>query len=117
MTPFGYLIVDLNIEANPETARHSSSEWAAAARYAARKSVRWPRPAGRGSLTDGIADAGITPDEVALVIVKTPLVSHEPSPVPGAPSRSAYAKAVGALVLRSRWVRCPATSLSRGLRP
>ncbi|WP_052850147.1 ring-opening amidohydrolase [Streptomyces avicenniae] len=104
MTPFGYLIADLTDDADGTDGAvgTDATEGGGTLALGVGRS-RIVRGGEIGSqqhvalaeqaVTDAVADAGLTPDQVALAIVKTPLVGHdEPTRV-----TSAEAKAVGAL--------------------
>ncbi|WP_460494764.1 ring-opening amidohydrolase [Dactylosporangium cerinum] len=103
MTPFGYLMADL--EPGPALVDEPAGP---ALALGVGRSRPIPGPLigtvahaelVEQAVRDAMADAGLTADAVELAVVKTPLVSHDP-PAPDAPPArvtSAYAKAVGAL--------------------
>ena len=102
MTPFGYLFLDVEDGAAPVAER------ALALGVGRSRSLR-PEEIGTPAHADlvaatveaAMADAGVTRDEVALVIVKTPVMSHIPATeAPKTRNKrvtSGYSKAVGAL--------------------
>ncbi len=99
VTPFGYLFVDRD-----ETGAAASHERALAIGCARSRSL-YPEEIGTPTHADitaetvgkAMADAGVKPADVGLVIVKTPVMSLLASKVPGKRISSAYSKAVGAL--------------------
>ncbi|WP_329175704.1 ring-opening amidohydrolase [Streptomyces sp. NBC_01477] len=108
MTPFGYLFADLADDpadhpadlAAPEPGAHAEPDAALALGVGRSREVRGAEIGTAGhvalaeaAVAEAVADAGLTPDQVALALVKTPLTGHdEPTRV-----TSAAAKAVGAL--------------------
>jgi cyanuric acid amidohydrolase len=100
MTPFGYLFVDFE---DPGAAPSRASALAigcARSRSLASEEIGTPMHADITAETvkSAMADAGVRPADVGLVIVKTPVMSFIP-PKAGAGKRiaSGYSKAVGAL--------------------
>ncbi|MCF3934778.1 ring-opening amidohydrolase [Acuticoccus sp. M5D2P5] len=100
MTPFGYLIVDTEDD-TPVTQTEALAFGLANSRPIAPEEVGTPAHA--DLVTDAVkaamADAGVTADEVGLVIVKTPVMSHAKTTAPGKGKRitSGFSKAVAAL--------------------
>lgn len=98
VTPFGYLFLDCDDRAPP---RH---ERALAMGCARSRSLR-PSEIGRlphaniaaETVTAAMRDAGVAREDVALVLVKTPVRSFAPQTQPAHRVTSAHAKAVGAL--------------------
>lgn len=102
MTPFGYLFVDVDDDAAP------SQEKALVFSVARSRSLT-PEEIGTPAHAElvaqavkaAMADAGVTADDVELVIVKTPVMSHIPATkaneIKNKRVTSAYSKAVGAL--------------------
>lgn len=103
MTPFGYLFVDEEDAAPGAPDSKRLAIGCARSRALAGPEVGTPAHADIVAQTvkDAMRDAGVGVDDVALVIVKTPVMSHVPSTVaPAGGSKritSAYSKAVGAL--------------------
>jgi cyanuric acid amidohydrolase len=95
MTPFGYLFVDFEEEAKPSRA-NALAIGCARSRSLAADEIGTPAHADitAETVNKAMADAGVRPADVGLVIVKTPVMSHA-----GAGKRitSAHSKAVGAL--------------------
>ncbi len=103
MTPFGYLFVDHD---EPDAA--PSAHGIALAMGCARSRSLLPDEIGTPTHADITADtvraameqAGVRAEQVELVIVKTPIMSHIPATAPETHNKritSAYSKAVGAL--------------------
>lgn len=103
MTPFGYLFVDE--ESGPPGASADKRLVIGCARSRSLTGSEIGTPAHADIVThtvqEAMRDAAVGVDDVALVIVKTPVMSHAPSaaPMAGGSKRitSAYSKAVGAL--------------------
>ena len=103
MTPFGYLFVDHNEGVSPVV--HSQALAIGCARSRSLTSDEIGTPAHADIVTETVktamADAGVGTADVALVIVKTPVMSHTPATQKTAKENkritSAYSKAVGAL--------------------
>ena len=98
MTPFGYLFVDFDDpEAKPARER-ALAIGCARSRSLAAEEIGTPLHADLAAETaqQAMADAGVKPADVGLVIVKTPVMSFIPSKKPKRIS-SGYSKAVGAL--------------------
>ena len=96
MTPFGYLFVDFD-ETGAKPARASAlAIGCARSRSLAAGEIGTPMHAdiAADTVTRAMAEAGVRPADVGLVIVKTPVMSHA---VPGKRITSGYSKAVGAL--------------------
>ncbi|GAA3195406.1 ring-opening amidohydrolase [Dactylosporangium siamense] len=101
MTPFGYLMADLELAGPPATQPTGLALGVGRSRPIPGALIGTVAHAElvEQAVRDAMADAGLTADAVELAVVKTPLVSHDP-PAPDAPPArvtSAYAKAVGAL--------------------
>jgi cyanuric acid amidohydrolase len=103
MTPFGYLFVDERSTATGTSGRKTLAIGCARSRSLTGPELGTPLHADIVAQTvkDAMKDAGVSADDVALVIVKTPVMSHVPSAetAGGRTERitSAYSKAVGAL--------------------
>jgi cyanuric acid amidohydrolase len=95
MTPFGYLFVDFGEEAKPSRAS-ALAIGCARSRSLAADEIGTPAHADitAETVNKAMADAGVRPADVGLVIVKTPVMSHAAA---GKRITSAHSKAVGAL--------------------
>lgn len=98
MTPFGYLFADFDERGAKPSRPSALAIGCARSRSLASEEIGTPMHAGITAETVkmAMADAGVQPAEVALVIVKTPVMSFIPSASKKRIS-SAYSKAVGAL--------------------
>jgi cyanuric acid amidohydrolase len=98
MTPFGYLFVDVDDPAVAPSRASALAIGCARSRSLASDEIGTPTHADITADTVGkaMADAGVRPADVGLVIVKTPVMSHIPS-VSKKRISSGYSKAVGAL--------------------
>ena len=101
MTPFGYLIVDEDDGAAPT---QPSALAISVARSRPIQHGEVGTPAQTDLVTEtvaaAVANAGVGVDDVALVIVKTPVMSHQPAEDPEAEPRritSGFSKAVASL--------------------
>jgi cyanuric acid amidohydrolase len=96
MTPFGYLFVDFDEPGAKPTRRAALAIGCARSRSLEAGEIGTPAHADITAETvkQAMADAGVHPAEVGLVIVKTPVMSHTDSTKR---ISSAYSKAVGAL--------------------
>ncbi len=103
MTPFGYLFIDVDDPgAAPAPAGRALAFGCARSRSLTPEEIGTVEHAAITARTveAAMADAGVGVDEVALVIVKTPVTSHVPATavaVRNARITSAHSKAVGAL--------------------
>ncbi|MDI3470549.1 MAG: hypothetical protein OJF62_002612 [Pseudolabrys sp.] len=103
MTPFGYLFVDEEGGPSGDASRKALAIGCARSRDLTGSEIGTPAHADvvAQTVNDAMKDAGVGADDVALVIVKTPVMSHVASAKLGtAVSKritSAYSKAVGAL--------------------
>lgn len=103
MTPFGYLFADIDEPgAKPSPAGRALAFGCARSRSLRPEEIGTPLHADITAETVRAAmqDAGVTPADVALVIVKTPVTSHIPATAGAVRNKritSAYSKAVGAL--------------------
>ena len=108
MTPFGYLFVDTEDEAGKPGAAAKAGQGSALAFGCARSRSLTPEEIGTPAhavivaetVEAAMREAGVTPADVALVIVKTPVTSHIPATagaVRNTRVTSAHSKAVGAL--------------------
>jgi cyanuric acid amidohydrolase len=95
MTPFGYLFVDFAEEARPSRAS-ALAIGCARSRSLAPDEIGTPTHADitAETVNKAMADAGVRPADVGLVVVKTPVMSHA---VAGKRITSAHSKALGAL--------------------
>lgn len=98
MTPFGYLFVDIEEPATQPSRPSALAIGCARSRSLAAEEIGTPLHADitAETVAQAMADAGVRPEEVGLVIVKTPVMSFLPSKS-GKRITSAYSKAVGAL--------------------
>jgi cyanuric acid amidohydrolase len=95
MTPFGYLFVDFSEQAKPSRAS-ALAIGCARSRSLAAGEIGTPAHADitAETVNQAMADAGVRPADVGLVIVKTPVMSHAAA---GKRITSAHSKALGAL--------------------
>lgn len=102
MTPFGYLFVDVE-DGAPIVGETGLALGGARSRSLRPEEIGTPAHAElvAGAVEAAMKDAGVTRDEVELVIVKTPVMSHIPATeahkLKNKRVTSAYSKAVGAL--------------------
>lgn len=102
MTPFGYLFVDID-DGAAATGPRALVFSGARSRSLTPEEIGTPAHAELAARTveAAMADAGVTVDDVELVIVKTPVMSHIPATqadrITNRRVTSAYSKAVGAL--------------------
>jgi cyanuric acid amidohydrolase len=95
MTPFGYLFVDFGEEARPSRASALAIGCARSRSLAADEiGTLAHADITAETVNKAMADAGVRPADVGLVVVKTPVMSHA---VAGKRITSAHSKAVGAL--------------------
>lgn len=108
MTPFGYLFVDLEDAAGSAPASEAARQGSALAFGCARSRSLTPEEIGTPAhavivsetVQAAMREAGVRAEDVALVIVKTPVTSHIPATagaVRNTRVTSAHSKAVGAL--------------------
>lgn len=98
MTPFGYLFVDFDQPAAKVSRASALAIGCARSRSLEAEEIGTPGHADivADTVRQAMADAGVQPADVGLVIVKTPVMSFLPSKS-GKRISSAYSKAVGAL--------------------
>ena len=103
MTPFGYLFVDVEeLSAPPSSSGTALAIGCARSRSLTPEEIGTPAHAdiAAASVRAAMQDAGVTTEDVALVIVKTPVKSFLPAAAGTVLNKritSAYSKAVGAL--------------------
>lgn len=98
MTPFGYLFVDFDQPGAKVSCSSALAIGCARSRSLEAEEIGTPSHAdiAADTVRRAMADAGVQPADVGLVIVKTPVMSFLPSKS-GKRISSAYSKAVGAL--------------------